>query len=287
MPGPRRGYNVRMRSKVHVVGSLLLLGNALAAAPAARALEPGEIALGGEVVLRLRVPSGGYTLQQRGDVVQQRLVEILSLEDLAAGDVAVRTTRYGPTIYVRDKQLLTVDGPTARAAGGTPEQIAPVWARRLAQVLPRVNVRRNPNNETAAAASAPATPPAAAPAGPTAPAATKGKRVTTESGLQYEDSVEGTGATPKPGDSVTVHYVGTLTDGTKFDASTDRNEPFTFTIGRGQVIKGWDEGVMSMKVGGKRRLTIPPDLGYGARGAGGVIPPNATLVFDVELVEAQ
>ena len=108
--------------------------------------------------------------------------------------------------------------------------------------------------------------------------------MTTESGLQYEDIVEGTGPSPRAGQSVTVHYVGTLTSGKKFDASRDRNQPFTFTIGRGQVIKGWDEGVMSMKVGGVRRLTIPPDLGYGARGAGGVIPPNATLVFEVELL---
>lgn len=108
---------------------------------------------------------------------------------------------------------------------------------------------------------------------------------TTESGLQYEDTIEGNGPSPQPGQRVTVHYVGKLTDGTKFDASTDRGQPFTFTIGQGQVIKGWDEGVMTMKVGGKRTLTIPPDLGYGARGAGGVIPPNATLVFDVELLD--
>lgn len=108
--------------------------------------------------------------------------------------------------------------------------------------------------------------------------------MTTESGLQIEDITEGTGASPTAGRPVTVHYVGTLTNGQKFDASRDRNQPFTFTIGRGQVIRGWDEGVMGMKVGGLRRLTIPPDLGYGARGAGGVIPPNATLVFEVELL---
>jgi peptidylprolyl isomerase len=108
--------------------------------------------------------------------------------------------------------------------------------------------------------------------------------VTTASGLQYEDVKEGTGASPTRGQRVTVHYTGTLPDGRKFDSSRDRNDPFVFQIGVGQVIKGWDEGVMSMKVGGRRKLVIPPSLGYGARGAGGVIPPNATLHFDVELL---
>ncbi|MEL7313815.1 MAG: FKBP-type peptidyl-prolyl cis-trans isomerase [Cyanobacteria bacterium J06559_3] len=108
--------------------------------------------------------------------------------------------------------------------------------------------------------------------------------VTTESGLQYEEIVEGTGALPQAGQRVTVHYTGTLEDGTKFDSSRDRNRPFSFTIGVGQVIKGWDEGVATMRVGGQRKLIIPPELGYGARGAGGVIPPNATLLFDVELL---
>ena len=107
---------------------------------------------------------------------------------------------------------------------------------------------------------------------------------TTPSGLQYEDVLVGEGASPTPGKKVTVHYTGTLTDGTKFDSSRDRNEPFSFTIGVKQVIQGWDEGVGTMKVGGKRKLTIPANLGYGARGAGGVIPPNATLMFDVELL---
>jgi peptidylprolyl isomerase len=108
--------------------------------------------------------------------------------------------------------------------------------------------------------------------------------ITTASGLQYADITVGTGAEPKAGSRVTVHYTGTLENGTKFDSSVDRGQPFAFTIGIGQVIAGWDEGVMSMKVGGKRRLIIPSNLGYGARGAGNAIPPNATLLFDVELL---
>ena len=108
--------------------------------------------------------------------------------------------------------------------------------------------------------------------------------VTTDSGLQYVVIEEGDGASPQPGQRVFVHYVGTLEDGTKFDSSRDRGRPFDFTIGQGQVIKGWDEGVGDMKVGDRRKLIIPPELGYGARGAGGVIPPNATLIFDVELL---
>lgn len=108
--------------------------------------------------------------------------------------------------------------------------------------------------------------------------------VTTASGLQYEEILTGDGATAKAGDMVTVHYTGWLTDGSKFDSSKDRNDPFEFSLGMRQVIGGWDEGVQGMKIGGTRKLTIPPQLGYGARGAGGVIPPNATLVFEVELL---
>jgi peptidylprolyl isomerase len=115
-------------------------------------------------------------------------------------------------------------------------------------------------------------------------AAQGGNVITTSSGLRYVDVNVGTGPSPKPGQSCTVHYTGTLENGRKFDSSRDRNEPFTFVIGQGQVIKGWDEGVSTMKVGGRRTLTIPAALGYGARGAGGVIPPNATLIFDVELL---
>lgn len=110
------------------------------------------------------------------------------------------------------------------------------------------------------------------------------KATTTESGLQYIDEVVGEGDSPMEGEMVTVHYTGKLTNGKVFDSSVKRNEPFSFVIGVGQVIKGWDEGVITMKPGGKRTLIIPADLGYGSRGAGGVIPPNSTLIFDVELI---
>ena len=110
------------------------------------------------------------------------------------------------------------------------------------------------------------------------------QEVTTASGLKYTDTKVGTGAEAKAGQTAVVHYTGWLTNGTKFDSSVDRGQPFVFTIGRGQVIGGWDQGVATMKVGDKVRLTIPPELGYGARGAGGVIPPNATLIFEVELL---
>src|SRR3954469_4578408 len=106
----------------------------------------------------------------------------------------------------------------------------------------------------------------------------------TASGLKYLDIAAGTGAIAKQGQKATVHYTGWLTNGQKFDSSLDRKEPFEFTLGQGMVIKGWDEGVAGMKVGGRRKLMIPAALGYGARGAGGVIPPNAELVFEVELL---
>jgi len=126
----------------------------------------------------------------------------------------------------------------------------------------------------------------------TAPAAAAARKETkmktTPSGLQYEDTVEGTGASPKTGQTCVMHYTGWLWEngakGKKFDSSLDRGQPFEFPLGQGRVIKGWDEGVATMKIGGKRTLLIPPSLGYGARGAGGVIPPNATLLFEVELL---
>jgi len=123
---------------------------------------------------------------------------------------------------------------------------------------------------------------------PAAIAEMAAKTVTTASGLQIADTKVGTGATPKTGQTCVMHYTGWLYEngqkGKKFDSSVDRGEPFEFPIGAGRVIKGWDEGVATMKVGGKRTLIIPPALGYGARGAGGVIPPNATLIFEVELL---
>ena len=118
-----------------------------------------------------------------------------------------------------------------------------------------------------------------------------GKKMTTPSGLQIEDTKAGTGATPRTGQTCVMHYTGWLYEngqkGKKFVSSVDRGQPFDFPIGTGRVIKGWDEGVASMKVGGKRTLIIPPSLGYGARGAGGVIPPNATLIFEVELLDVK
>ena len=111
--------------------------------------------------------------------------------------------------------------------------------------------------------------------------------ITTKTGLSYVDQKVGTGASPQKGQIVTVHYTGKLADGTKFDSSVDRGQPFSFIIGTGQVIKGWDEGVATMKVGGKRHLIIPPTLGYGERGFSNVIPPNAVLHFDVELLDVR
>jgi FKBP-type peptidyl-prolyl cis-trans isomerase len=113
---------------------------------------------------------------------------------------------------------------------------------------------------------------------------TKEKVVTTKSGLKYVELKEGSGERAREGDTVSVHYTGWLKDGKKFDSSRDRDEPFTVKIGAGRVIKGWDEGLQGIRVGGKRKLIIPPELGYGERGAGGVIPPNAELIFEIELI---
>ena len=121
--------------------------------------------------------------------------------------------------------------------------------------------------------------------------ASAAETITTPTGLKYRDDVVGTGASPKPGQSVNVHYTGWLDEGgkpgRKFDSSRDRGQPFSFPLGQGRVIQGWDEGVATMKIGGRRTLIIPAELGYGARGAGGVIPPGATLIFDVELLGAR
>lgn len=129
-----------------------------------------------------------------------------------------------------------------------------------------------------------AKPPAKKADGPTA---VSGKPITTASGLQYWEIKKGTGKLAQAGKKVSVHYTGWLTDGKEFDSSRDSGEPIQFQLGIGQVIKGWDEGIAGMKVGGKRQLRIPPELGYGARGFGSAIPPNATLVFDVELMDVK
>lgn len=255
------------------------------AAPLGAAVPPGEITLGDIVVMRLRVGAGKYTPEQRAGVVQERVNEFLAMHDVKAKDVRVEKLSEGPTIFVRKIKLVTVTKEDAQAAGTTPLELAKNWAHRLMGIIDQVNIRL-PGGPPPAKPADPTTPPPTDPAKPGEPGETKGKAkvITTESGLQYEEIVEGTGASPTPGSTVTVHYTGTLTDGKKFDSSRDRNQPFSFQIGVGQVIKGWDEGVMSMKVGGRRKLTIPASLGYGARGAGGVIPPNATLIFDVELL---
>jgi FKBP-type peptidyl-prolyl cis-trans isomerase FkpA len=125
------------------------------------------------------------------------------------------------------------------------------------------------------------------PKGPASPAKVTGQPTTTASGLQYWDTVVGTGTTAIAGNTVKVHYNGYLSTGEKFDSSRDRDQPFSFALATGQVIKGWDEGIQGMKVGGQRQLRVPPDLAYGATGVGNVIPPNAKLVFDVELLQVE
>jgi FKBP-type peptidyl-prolyl cis-trans isomerase FkpA len=119
------------------------------------------------------------------------------------------------------------------------------------------------------------------------PAKVSGPGKSTASGVQYWDLKPGAGAAAESGKTVTIHYVGFLTDGKKFDSSVDRNRPFSFSLGEGTVIKGWDEGIAGMKVGGKRQLKVPPAAAYGSEGKGGVVPPNSTLTFDVQLLEVK
>jgi len=145
---------------------------------------------------------------------------------------------------------------------------------KAAEEKPKVEPEKTVKQEEAAAPTRPAT----------EAAKSESEKVKTGSGLEYEIISKGDGAAPEAGQTVKVHYTGWLTDGKKFDSSVDRGQPFKFVLGQGRVIKGWDEGVALMKVGGKRKLIIPPELGYGSRGAGRVIPPGATLVFEVELL---
>ncbi|MEJ2421306.1 MAG: FKBP-type peptidyl-prolyl cis-trans isomerase [Acidobacteriota bacterium] len=172
------------------------------------------------------------------------------------------------------------EAPAKEAQANTPETQAPAQ-----QAAPEAPANQPAAEAPKAETSKPA-PEASKPAEPSKPAAKKElKYVTLPDGLKYADMKVGTGEAAKAGDEVVVNYTGRLKDGTVFDSSYSRHQPFTFTLGAGRVIKGWDVGVAGMKVGGKRRLIIPPDLAYGARGAGGVIPPNATLTFDVQLLE--
>jgi peptidylprolyl isomerase len=183
----------------------------------------------------------------------------IKVESSSLADVTVRVYGDAGIVAGRWSGKFTVDGKEVRAAFRFTETFARnrgVW-RAVASHESRI--------------------------GPTGSTQKDVGMTTTESGLKFVDTVIGTGESPKPGQMVTVHYTGTLENGTKFDSSVDRGQPYTFPIGIGRVIKGWDEGVMTMKVGGKRRLIIPPQLGYGTRGNRD-IPPNATLIFDVELL---
>jgi FKBP-type peptidyl-prolyl cis-trans isomerase len=155
------------------------------------------------------------------------------------------------------------------------------WLAALA-IIALAGCQQGKSGEATPKPAAPVTQETAQPAAPQAAAA---KEITMPSGLKYQDLVVGSGALAEDGSQVEVHYTGWLTNGNKFDSSVDRGQPFSFRIGAGEVIRGWDQGVKGMRVGGKRKLTIPSDLAYGAQGAGGgLIPPNSTLIFDVELL---
>ena len=156
---------------------------------------------------------------------------------------------------------------------------------RMTAVIPAVLAGLALGASAMAQDATPAATPAASPAHAAKKAKAGSKVITTPSGLKYQILKRGSGRFATDGATVTVHYTGWLATGTKFDSSVDRGQPFQFTLGAGQVIKGWDEGVKGMRIGEKRKLFIPPDLGYGARGAGDVIPPNANLIFDVELLD--
>jgi len=183
--------------------------------------------------------------------------------DLEAGPGKLRELVYNPYVF-------------AGVAGGA--------VLIILVVIVLISVLGGGGNENGV--SQPSGSPTATSAAPATPPAVTGNEVTAPSGLKYIDIQEGTGASPRTGQYVTVNYTGWLqSDNTKFDSSLDRNQPFTFQIGQSNVIKGWDEGVATMKVGGKRRLTLPPDLAYGNKGAGGKIGPNATLIFDVDLLD--
>lgn len=175
-----------------------------------------------------------------------------------------------------------VVGALVVLAAGCSQSEAPKQEQPVAQSAAKATQPAGAATATAVAATATSQPAAPAPSPSTSVATPRPSAPSSE--LQIEDKTVGTGDEAVAGKSVTVHYTGWLTDGTKFDSSKDHGQPFTFQLGAGQVIRGWDQGVLGMKVGGARKLTIPPSLGYGANGAGGAIPPNATLVFEVELL---
>lgn len=193
------------------------------------------------------------------DLIERMKINRLKLDEIKTGEAKTRV--YGATAILQSRASFLRQGTSLAEV-----LLTEVWTRRNAR-WQLVSVNSMPVGSSSA------------------PNFLLGsKEMMTNSGLKYEDLVEGTGASPQPGQTVVVHYTGTLENGQKFDSSLDRGKPFEFAIGVGRVIKGWDEGVMSMKIGGKRKLIIPPSLGYGSRDLG-VIPPNSTLIFEVELLE--